>query len=103
MSKWYLATGGSFFRDRALGLGRTGVLLVSALLTAGYLLPLTIQGFFPGHDFKSEEIEKRKLAGKEPSLWMLVPIGILAAGTLLFGCFPDYLLSVVQSTAAAVL
>ena len=79
------------------------MLLVSALLTAGYLLPLTIQGFFPGHDFKGEEIEKRKLGGKEPSLWMLGPIGVLAAAALLFGCFPDRLLVMIESIAAMVL
>lgn len=48
ISKWYLAQG-------ALSSGINGfdwigpvVLLISALLTAGYLLPITIQGFFRG-------------------------------------------------------
>ena len=50
VSKWYLAIG-SLAADlpvfRWLG---PIILLVSALLTAGYLLPLTILGFLPGTD-----------------------------------------------------
>ena len=54
-SKWYLAEGAL-----ASGLGAFSwvapvILLVSALLTAGYLLPVSIRGFFPGHDFPKQE------------------------------------------------
>lgn len=103
VSKWYLASGALSSGIGVFSWVGPVVLLVSALLTAGYLLPLTIQGFFPGHDFKGEEIEKRSLAGKEPSWWMLGPIAVLAAAALLFGCFPGPLISVAQSIAAAVL
>lgn len=54
-------------------------------------------------DFKGEEIQKRKLTGKEPSIWMLAPIAALAAAALLFGCFPGSLISMLQSIAASVL
>lgn len=95
VSKWYLATGAL-----ASGAGiwtwlGPAVLLVSALLTAGYLLPLTIQGFFPGADY----VESGK---SEPSVWMLLPIGILTMGTLLLGCFPGPLLDMLNSIAANV-
>ncbi len=56
ISKWHLAQGalsadiGVF---RYLG---PVVLLVSALLTAGYLLPVTINGFLPGEDWKPDEV-----------------------------------------------
>lgn len=103
VSKWYLAGGALASGTGVWSWVGPAVLLVSALLTAGYLLPLTIQGFFPGYDFKGEEIEKRKLAGKEPSLWMFVPILALAAAALLLGCFPGSLISVFRSIAAAVL
>ena len=50
-SKWYLANG-------SLSAGMTGfswsgpvVLLLSALLTAGYLFPVVVQGFLPGKIF----------------------------------------------------
>ncbi len=103
VSKWYLASGALSSGTGVFSWVGPAVLLVSALLTAGYLLPLTITGFFPGHDFKGEEIEKRKLAGKEPSWLMLEPIAVLAAAAFLFGCFPGQLISMVQSIAAAVL
>ena len=47
VSKWYLAQGG--IADYGiLGIGGAAILLVSALLTAGYLLPVVTRGFFPG-------------------------------------------------------
>ncbi len=103
VSKWYLASGALSSGTGVWAWVGPAVLLVSALLTAGYLLPLTIQGFFPGHDFKGEEIEKRGLKGKEPSWWMLAPIGVLVVAVLLLGCFPGSLISMLQSIAASVL
>lgn len=96
VSKWYLATGAL-----ASGTGiwtwlGPAVLLVSALLTAGYLLPLTIRGFFPGEDYKEH--------GKsEPSAWMMGPILVLTAGALLLGCFPGSLLAMLERIAASTL
>ena len=52
LSKWYIATG-ALASGAAAGLPAVlswlapVVLLVSALLTAGYLLPVTTGGFFP--------------------------------------------------------
>ncbi len=86
ISKWYLATGAL---DSGLGvfawLGPV-VLLVSALLTAGYLLPITVNGFLPGADFNYGELKK-----KEPNLTMLLPLLILAALAVLLGIFPGVL------------
>ena len=78
-SKWYLATA-------SLGAETLGafswlipaVLLLSALLTAGYLLSITIKAFF----VKKESVS----AIKEP-LAMALPILILAALSLLGGIF----------------
>ena len=71
------------------------MLLASAILTAGYLLPITIRGFFPGHDFDYAALEK-----KEPSAVMLVPLMILAAAALLLGIFPGALASAGEGIAA---
>ena len=78
ISKWYLAVGSlnsgiPVFR----WLGPT-ILLVSALLTAGYLLPLTVQGFLPGVDYDYAHLKKQ-----EPSLWMTVPIVIMTVLSVL--------------------
>ena len=63
------------------------VLLVSALLTAGYLLPVTMKGFLPGSEVVCEEYQTRQ----EPNVKMLIPVAVLAALTLLAGVFPNLL------------
>lgn len=79
VSKWYLATASLASGTGVVTWLAPVILLISALLTAGYLLPLTIDGFFPGkdYDYKQEKIEK--------SAWMWLPIAILSALTLLMG------------------
>lgn len=103
VSKWYLATGALASGTGTWTYLGPAVLLISALLTAGYLLPMAINGFFPGAEFDGEEIRERQLEGKEPSWQMLVPILIFTAGALLFGCFPGPLVSFIEDIAAAVL
>lgn len=50
ISKWYLALGALSSGTGVWEYAGPAVLLVSALLTAGYLLPLSIHGFFPGEE-----------------------------------------------------
>lgn len=83
ISKWYLAVGSLQSNTVFRWLGPV-VLLVSALLTAGYLLPLTIRGFLPGADYDYAHLQKR-----EPSPWMTVPIVILTSLSVLIGLFPN--------------
>ena len=85
VSKWYLATGSLATDIPVVSWLGPVILLVSALLTAGYLLPITIDGFFPGPDFDYAHLEK-----KDPTKQMLVPIMILAALAILLGMFPNY-------------
>lgn len=86
VSKWYLATGAINANVGALSYIGPVVLLISALLTAGYLLPVTIDGFFPGKDFDISGQTKC-----EPDKASLIPIIILAALALLLGVFPGIL------------
>ncbi len=84
ISKWYLATGAldsGLYLFQYLG---PVILLLSALLTAGYLLPLTIHGFFPGRDF-----DYSNLKHQEPGLLMLIPVILLTIFTLLIGICPE--------------
>lgn len=107
VSKWYLAVGALASGTGVWAWLGPVVLLVSALLTAGYLLPLTIQGFFPGTYGKEDVDAGQGKAGpearQEPSGWMMGPILILTAGALLFGCFPGALLAALETLAGAVL
>lgn len=82
-SKWYLATGALSTGMSFFSWFGPMILLVSALLTAGYLLPLSINGFLPGSEFDLEELKKC-----EPNMLMLVPILILTILSVVLGIFP---------------
>ena len=96
ISKWYLALGSLRSGIPVFRWLGPVILLVSALLTAGYLLPLTIQGFLPGADYDYAHLKKQ-----EPALWMTVPIMILTILSVLIGLFPgmvvDWIMKVVQT------
>ena len=97
VSKWYLAQGAlqaSVGAFRYLG---PAVLLASALLTAGYLLPVTINGFLPGKDWKVRSGEENGIQ------MMLIPLAVLAALTILLGLFPNPLASYIYELAMTVM
>lgn len=89
ISKWYLAQGAlqsdaGFFRI----LGPV-VLLISALLTAGYLLPVTIKGFLPGKDAVVEE-------KREHIDIMTAVLLVLTVLSILLGLLPNPLIRYVE-------
>jgi len=92
VSKWYLATGslqsGSFIIPV--------VLLLSALLTAGYLLPIITTAFF-------KPIPEGEPVYKEPSPSMLIPIIILTGIVLLTGLFPNPIINILDAIASSVI
>ena len=94
VSKWYLAMG-ALEGGGVLGMVGVAVLLVSALLTAGYLLPIVTAGFFPGKEFIAER--------REVGWSMTVPLLALSALSLLLGLFPGGLLHWAQRLAALLL
>lgn len=98
ISKWYLAIGALASGIPVISWLGPVVLLVSALLTAGYLLPIAIDGFFPGPDYDYTHLEK-----KDPTKQMLVPIMILAAMAVILGVFPNTVLSYVIELVHSVL
>ena len=57
--------------------------MVSALLTAGYLLPIVTQAFFPGADYNYAQVKKT-----EKSWLMKAPLLILGIALVVFGAFP---------------
>lgn len=84
LSKWHLAVGSLASGIPVFEWLGPVILLISALLTAGYLLPLTVQGFFPGTDFDYDNFQKQ-----EPSNFMTVPILILTVLSVCVGLFPQ--------------
>jgi len=83
VSKWYLAQGALSSGIPVFDWLGPVILLVSALLTAGYLLPVTIKGFFPGADYDYNSLRK-----KEPSALMTIPVLILTILSVAIGLFP---------------
>lgn len=83
ISKWYLAQGALSSGIPVFDWLGPVILLVSALLTAGYLLPVTIKGFFPGADYDYNSLRK-----KEPPALMTIPVLILTILSVAIGLFP---------------
>lgn len=98
ISKWYLAEGSLLSGTGVFTWLGPVVLLISALLTAGYLLPITIKGFLPGTDYDYGSLQKR-----EPNLWMIIPLIILAALSVGLGIFPNPLTEFIQGIVETVL
>ena len=95
ISKWYLAQGSLAATGVCSVLNVLGpvVLLISALLTAGYLFPIVIRGFIignAGHGHDHEE-EAPAYERNDAPLMMLIPLLVLAVLSVLLGLFPGCL------------
>lgn len=95
ISKWYLAQGALQSEIRVFCWLGPAVLLISALLTAGYLLPIAMKGFFPG---KTESYPDKD----EPARCMLIPLLLLAVLAVLLGVLPNPLINYAANAAALV-
>jgi len=98
VSKWQLATGAMQAGVGVFGVLGPIVLIISALLTAAYLLQVTINGFFPGPDF-----DYKSVTNKEGGKLMTVPMIVLAVGVVLCGVLAQPVTNVVLAAAAAIL
>ncbi|WZL73362.1 monovalent cation/H+ antiporter subunit D family protein [Clostridiaceae bacterium 35-E11] len=85
VSKWYLALGGLSGNKVIFPI----ILLVSAFLTAAYLLPIVVTAFFHPENPKDDQ----KL---DPPPKMLIPIILLTGIVVLLGLFPNVVLHFVE-------
>ena len=92
VSKWSLLTAGLEAPLQIFGIAGLAVLVVSALLTAGYLLPVVTEGFFPGRDF----IAERREVGRQ----MTGPMIAFAAAVVVLGLAPGGLMEWLSQLAA---
>lgn len=81
ISKWYLASAALDSASQPVAYLGVAALILSALMTAGYLLPIVVRGFFPGKDVLVER--------REVGPWMTVPMLLLCAAALALGIFPN--------------
>lgn len=80
VSKWNLATAAVMSSNKMAYVG-IAALLISALLTAIYMLSIVIRAFFPHKEFNEEGIKDVK----DPNWYMLIPLGFFAVMIILFG------------------
>ncbi len=89
VSKWFLGLG-------AMSAGQTMnivVLLLSAFLTAGYLLPIVVGAFFTK---TAEDIEHEE--NLDPPIGMMVPIIIITGLVVLMGIFPNPIIEYIRES-----
>jgi multicomponent Na+:H+ antiporter subunit D len=87
LGKWYLINGALTADIGIFSWLGPVILLISALLTAGYLLPLVINGFFPGSGFDGRDLVKT-----EPGWRMMTPLVVLTALSILVALNPSWLM-----------
>ena len=93
VSKWYLALGALDSGVSVFSWLAPVILLISALLTAGYLLPITIAGFFPGKDAVIPE------KNSEGGAVMWVPILLLGLLAVALGLFSAPIVRALEAVA----
>ena len=102
-SKWQLATGSLASGVAVFDWLGPVVLLVSALLTGAYLLPISINGFFPGHAAGHGHHEETTVEKCEVPACMYVPMLILAVMIVALGLCPSVVENAIAAVAAALL
>ena len=93
VSKWYLAAASLDSGLAVINWLYPAILLLSALLTAAYLLPVTIDGFFPGKD---ETVPARM---KECPL-MFAPLLLIGLAALVMGIGGGWLADAMAAVVA---
>ena len=92
VSKWYIVVGALDIHNGLIGniafIGAC-VLMISALLTAGYLLVVSCKGFF-------SKDSDNQIESKEVNNTMLIPMAILSMGIIYFGIRPTELIEFIS-------
>lgn len=80
ISKWNLASA-AVASDNVMAYFGIGALLISALLTAIYMLSIVVRAFFPHKDFDYETIRDVE----DPNWYMILPLAVFAVAIVYFG------------------
>ena len=72
-----------------------GALLISAILTAIYMMGIVVRAYFPRQDFDQETIAD----AKDPNWMMLLPLGLFTVAMLVLGLYPTPLLELFRNIA----
>lgn len=104
VSKWYLGVGSLASGIPVIRWLGVAVLLISALLTAGYLLTITLHAFFSEDgavDAKAGADDEAHGRGAvtDPGPGMLIPLVILTAAAVILGIMPGGLIDAIENIA----
>ncbi len=94
VSKWQLAQA-AIAGDNVMAWVGVGALLVSALLTAIYMLTISVRAFFPGKEFDYDTVSD----AKDPGWMMLLPLVIFVVVIMLFGLHSQPFVEALQRVA----
>lgn len=94
ISKWNLASAAV---ESGNPVAYAGIicLLISALLTAIYMLSIVVRAFFPGKDFDDSSIKDIK----DPGWKMLVPLAVFTVFIILFGLYSTPVVNFLKDVA----
>ena len=98
ISKWSIATAAMEAGGITAYLG-IGALLLSAALTAGYLLPIIVRAYAPGANFDWDTVAKVE----DPNGYMKVPFVILCVAMVILGVCSNGLIHLLEQVAAGLL
>jgi len=98
ISKWYLVNA-AIDQGSVLATIGVGALLVSAILTAIYMLSIVIRAFFPFKEIKDSDIRE----SADPTWQMLLPLCTFVVFMVVFGCFSKPLTDVFWQVANGVI
>lgn len=96
VSKWYLAKAAVESQNLAGYIGLAAI-LVSALLTAIYMLTVAVRAFFPGKDFDYEKISDVE----DPNWVMVLPLALFVIAMLVIGLHPQFMAEAISSVVEA--
>lgn len=74
-------------------------LLLSALLTAIYMLSIVVRAFFPNKDFDYNTLRNVE----DPNWYMLIPLAVFAAVIIYFGLYPRTIMQLITDVANGIL
>ena len=97
ISKWNLAKA-AVLDGGTLAIVGMGALLVSALLTAIYMMTISVRAFFPGKNFDYQKLE----GVKDPGIQMLLPLLVFVAVMFVFGLHSQPVISALTDLASFV-
>lgn len=95
VSKWNLARAAAESENTIAYVG-VAALLVSALLTAIYMMTMSVRAFFPGRDFDYSRISDVE----DPNWMMILPLVIFAIAMFYFGLHSEMVITALESIAA---